>query len=302
MSLPPEILKKVKMLEIGTRKLVNSIFAGQYRSAFRGQGMTFAEFREYVPGDDVRTISWTLTARAGKPFIKKFDEERELTLMLVVDASGSVNFGTGKYMKGEVMVHMAAILGFAAAKNNDHVGLLMFTDQVEHFVPPRKGRGHVQRILRDLYYHRPRSRGTKLSVALDYMQGILKKRAVVFVFSDFRDASYAESLRRMARKHDVIAVSVRDPAERALPDAGLVDLEDPESGQTITVDAGSPSFRRAFEELVAKEDAERDAELRRARVERVTTGTDSEFLEPLIAYFRAKGRSQSGTRAPGGRG
>lgn len=302
MSLPPEILKKVKMLEIGTRKLVNSIFAGQYKSAFRGQGMTFAEFREYVPGDDVRTISWTLTARAGKPFIKKFDEERELTLMLVVDASGSVNFGTGKYMKGEVMVHMAAILGFAAAKNNDHVGLLMFTDQVEHFVPPRKGRGHVQRILRDLYYHRPRSRGTKLSVALDYMQGILKKRAVVFVFSDFRDASYAESLRRMARKHDVIAVSVRDPAERALPDAGLVDLEDPESGQTITVDAGSPSFRRAFEELVAKEDAERDAELRRARVERVTTGTDSEFLEPLIAYFRAKGRSQSGTRAPGGRG
>ena len=289
MSLPPEILKKVKMLEIGTRKLVNSVFAGQYKSAFRGQGMTFAEFREYVPGDDVRSISWTLTARTGKTFIKKFDEERELTMMLAVDASGSTDFGTGKYFKGEAMVHLAAVLGFAAAKNNDHVGLLMFTDQIEHFVPPKKGRGHVQRIIRDLYYFRPKSRGTKISVALDYLQGILKKRAVVFVFSDFMDASFAESMRRMARKHDVIACRVRDPAERSLPDAGLIDLEDPETGATLTIDAGSPEFRKTYEALVFKRDQERDAELKRARVDRVETSTDGEFLEPLIAYFRARG-------------
>jgi uncharacterized protein (DUF58 family) len=293
-SLPPEILKKVKLLEIGTRKLVNSIFAGQYKSAFRGQGMTFAEFREYVPGDDVRAISWTLTARAGKPFIKKFDEERELILMLVVDASGSTAFGTRQFFKGEVMIHLAAVLGFAAAKNNDHVGLLMFTDQVEHFVPPKKGRGHVQRILRDLYFRQPRGRGTRISVALDYLQGILKKRSVIFVFSDFMDKSFAESMRRMARKHDVIACVVRDPAERRLPDAGLIDLEDPETGAVLTVDAGSPSFRSAYDSLVARQDAEREAELRRARVERVVTSTDGEFLEPLLAYFRAKSVGKSG--------
>lgn len=288
MSLPPEILKKVKLLEINTRKLVNSLFAGQYHSAFKGQGMTFAEFREYVAGDDVRTISWPVTARTGKTFIKKFDEERELTLMLVVDASGSLNFGSGGYLKGEIVTHLSAVLGFAAAKNNDHVGLLLFTDQVEHFVPPKKGRGHIQRILRDLYFFQPKSQGTQVSVALDHLRGLLKKRATVFVFSDFQDANYAQSLKAMSKKHDVVAVVVRDPAEVSLPALGLVDLQDAETGEVLTVDSGSPEFRRAYSAHVEHIRADRERELRQANVDRVEVVSGDDFVEPLIAYFRKK--------------
>ena len=177
MSLPPEILKKVKLLEISTRRLVNNLFAGEYHSAFKGQGMTFSEFREYVPGDDVRTISWPVTARTGKPYIKKFDEERELTLMLAVDISASSLFGSGPYFKGEVMAHVAALLSFSASKNNDAVGLLLFTDRVEHYVPPKKGVGHVHRILRDLYYFQPQSQKTRIASGLEYLQNVLKKRS-----------------------------------------------------------------------------------------------------------------------------
>lgn len=288
MSLPPEILKKVKLLEINTRKLVNSLFAGQYHSAFKGQGMTFAEFREYVAGDDVRAISWPLTARTGKPYIKKFDEERELTLMLVVDISGSLSFGSGEYFKGEIVTHLSALLGFAAAKNNDHVGLLLFTDQVEHFVPPKKGRGHIQRILRDLYYYKPKSQGTRVSAAVEHLQGILKKRATVFVFSDFQDASFAESMRMMSKKHDVVACVVQDPAEMEFPSIGLVDLHDAETGDVLTVDSSSPVFRRAYAEHIKSLQSVRERELRQAGVDRVEVVSGAEFVEPLIAYFRKK--------------
>lgn len=294
MSLPPEIAKKVKLLEINTRKLVNSIFAGQYHSAFRGQGMTFAEFREYVPGDDVRTISWPVTARTGKTFIKKFDEERELTLMLAVDVSGSLDFGSRDHFKGEIITHLSALLGFSAAKNNDYVGLLLFSDQVEHFVPPKKGRGHIQRILRDLYYHKPKSRGTKISSAVDFMQGFLKKRANVFLFSDFMDKDFSTSLRMISRKHDSVAVIVQDPAELRLPELGLVDMQDPETGDVITVDTGSLFFRRAYEENMRRIKEERDRELRKSGVDRVDVMTDQDFVEPLIHYFRAKSGRKGG--------
>jgi uncharacterized protein (DUF58 family) len=288
-GLPPEIAKKVKLLEIATRKLVNSLFAGQYHSAFRGQGMTFAEFREYVAGDDVRTISWPVTARTGKTFIKKFDEERELTLMLAVDVSGSLNFGSKDNFKGEVVTHLAALLGFAAAKNNDYVGLLLFSDQIEHFVPPKKGRGHIQRILRDLYYFKPKSQGTNIPVALEFMQGILKKRANVFVFSDFiEEAPFSAGLRMMARKHETIACIVNDPAESQLPNLGLVDMQDPETGDILTVDTGSASFREDYEKHVASVRIERDRELRKSGVARIDILTDKDFVQPVIAYFRAK--------------
>lgn len=290
MSLPPEILKKVKLLEINTRKLVNSLFAGQYHSAFKGQGMTFAEFREYVPGDDVRAISWPVTARTGKTFIKKFDEERELTLMLVVDISGSLSFGSGTYFKGEIVTYLAALLGFAAAKNNDHVGLLLFTDQVEHFVPPKKGRSHVQRILRDLFYLKPKSHGTKLAAAMDHLRGILKKRATVFVFSDFQDASFARALKTMSKKHDVIAVVVEDPKELEIPAVGLIDLVDSETGDIVTVDTSSPVFRRAYAEQVRAARVERERELRVSGVDRVEVISGENFVDPLIAYFRRKNR------------
>ncbi|MES2854737.1 MAG: DUF58 domain-containing protein, partial [Bdellovibrionota bacterium] len=270
------------------RKLMNSLLSGQYHSAFKGQGMTFAEFREYVPGDDVRAISWPVTARTGKTHIKKFDEERELRLMLVVDASGSLGFGSGDYLKGEIITHLSAILGFAAAKNNDHVGLLLFTDQVEHFVPAKKGRGHIQRILRDLYFFKPKNTGTNISSAVDHLQGVLKKRATVFVFSDFQDANFAQSLRRISKKHDVIAVVVQDPAELAIPKMGLVDLEDAETGEIVTIDASSVSFQRDYKEFIETQRANRERELRQAGVDRVEVVSGAEFVDPLIAYFRKK--------------
>jgi uncharacterized protein (DUF58 family) len=288
--LPAEILKKVKLLEINTRKIVNSLFAGQYHSAFKGQGMTFAEFREYVPGDDVRTISWPVTARTGRTFIKKFDEERELTLMLVVDISGSLSFGSGEYFKGEIVTHLSALLGFAAAKNNDHVGLLLFTDQVEHFVPPKKGRGHIQRILRDLYFFKPKGQGTKVAAAVQHLQGILKKRATVFVFSDFQDEAFAASLKTVSKKHDVIAVVVQDPAEIEMPKVGLVDLVDAESGERLTVDSSSPAFRRAYAAYVKELRERRERELRQAGVDRVEVVSGADFVDPLVAYFRKKNR------------
>jgi uncharacterized protein (DUF58 family) len=289
MALPTEILKKVKLLEINTRKLMNNLFAGQYHSAFKGQGMTFAEFREYVAGDDVRAISWPLTARTGKTYIKKFDEERELTLMLVVDVSGSLSFGSGEYFKGEVITHLSALLGFAAAKNNDHVGLLLFSDQVEHFVPAKKGRGHIQRILRDLYYFQPKSTGTRVGAAVEHLQGLLKKRSIIFVFSDFQDQSFAQSLRTISKKHDVVAVIVQDPIEKTIPSMGLVDLHDAETGDVFTVDSSSPSFRKAYSEFITKQSDDREREMRQAGVDRIDVVSGSDFVDPLVAYFRKKG-------------
>lgn len=290
MTLPAEILKKVKLLELSTRKLVNNLFAGEYHSAFKGQGMTFSEFREYSPGDDVRAISWPVTARMGKPYIKKFDEERELTLMLVVDVSGSENFGSKSYLKGEVITHLAALLSFAAVKNNDPVGLILFSDQIEHYVPPKKGRGHVYRILRDLYYFKPRSRKTKISVALEYLQGVLRKRSTVFVFSDFVDKNYDQALRQIGRKHDLIACVVHDSAELEIPSVGLLEIEDGETGDMVTVDTSSRGFRKAYAERTKKIIEEREKLLIKTQVERIDIPTTDHFVDPLIAYFRKRNK------------
>lgn len=290
MALPAEILKKVKMLELSTRKLVNNLFAGEYHSAFKGQGMTFSEFREYSPGDDIRAISWPVTARTGKPFIKRFNEERELTLMLVVDVSASGSFGTKAYFKGEVIAHLAAILSFSAVKNNDPVGLILFSDQIEHFVPPKKGRGHVYRILRDLYYFKPRSEKTKVSVALEYLQGVLRKRATVFLFSDFMDTGYDRALRQISRKHDLISCVIQDAAEIEIPDIGLVELEDAETGEVFTADTSAMNFRIEYAEHMKKLKDDRDQLLKKAQVERIDIMTGEEFADPLIAYFRRRNK------------
>ncbi len=288
MTLPKEVLKKVKLLEISTRKLVNNIFSGEYHTLFKGQGMTFSDFREYVPGDDVRTISWSLTAKAGKPYIKTFEEERELTMILAVDVSGSTIFGTGPYFKGEVITHLAALLAFSAVKNNDQVGLLLFSDQVEHFVPPKKGRGHVHRILRDLFYYQPRSQKTKISLGLNYLQGVLKKRASVFVFSDFFDQGFDQSLRLLGRKHDVVACVVQDQAELQIPDIGLVELQDPESGEILTVDTSSSAFRQSYALAAKKKKEQRDRLLRLSQVGRIDVNSSANYVDPLIAYFRKR--------------
>ncbi|HWU42693.1 MAG TPA: DUF58 domain-containing protein [Bdellovibrio sp.] len=288
MSLPPEVLKKVKLLEINTRKLVNNLFAGEYHTAFKGQGMTFADFREYVPGDDVRSISWALTARAGKPYIKTYEEERELTLILAVDVSGSSDFGTGPYFKGEVMTQLAALLAFSAVKNNDQIGLLLFSDQVEHFVPPKKGRGHVRRLLRDLFYYQPKSHLTKISAGLSFLQGALKKRATVFVFSDFMDQGFEQSLRLLGRKHDVVACVVNDAAEYSLPRMGVIEVQDAETGEILTVDTSSASFRREYEDAVLKRKDQRDRMLRLSQVERVDVKSSEDYVDPLVAFFKKR--------------
>ncbi len=288
MSLPPEILKKVKLLEISTRKMVNNIFAGQYHSAFKGQGMTFSEFREYVPGDDVRAIAWPLTARTGKTFIKKFDEEREMTLILAVDVSGSSDFGSQEYFKGEVIAHLAALLGFSANKNNDPVGLLLFSDQVEHYVPPKKGHGQIHRILRDLYYFKPKSRRTRIAAPLEFLQGVLKKRSNIFFFSDFMDKDYEKPMRLIGQKHDVVAVIVNDPLESELPDIGLVDMHDAETGDVMMVDTSSYHFREAYKKNYLKNQDERDRNLRRTQVDSVQVDVSEDFTAPLIGFFKKR--------------
>ena len=288
MDFPVEVIKKVKLIELNTRKLVNNIFAGEYHTMFKGQGMTFADFREYVPGDDVRAISWPLTAKAGKPYIKKFEEEREMTLILAVDISGSSDFGTGAFFKGEIMTHLAAVLAFSAVKNNDQVGLLLFSDQIEHFVPPKKGRGHVYRILRDLLYFKPKSSQTKMNSALQYLNGILKKRAAIFLFSDFVDEGFDKSLRVLGDRHDVVACVVQDMAEDNLPDWGLVDLQDPETGEIITVDTSAALFRQTYQQNHQQRKAFRDKMLRLAQVERIDVVTQGDYFDPLIKYFRKK--------------
>lgn len=289
-QIPPEILKKVKLLEISTRKVVNTIFAGEYHTAFKGQGMTFSDFREYVPGDDVRTISWALTARAGKPYIKKFDEEREMSVLLMVDISGSQEYGSAKNFKGEIVNYLCALIAFSAQKNKDQVGLLLFTDQVEHFVPPAKGRGHVHRILRDLFFVKPKRTGTKMSAAFDYVQSALKKRATVFVISDFLDESFESSLKLLGKKHDVTAVVVRDPTEVVFPDLGLMDLEDAETGELVTVDTSSKSFQEHYKKWMKTKTEQRNKLLRRAQVALVEVNTKDDIVAPLVQFFRRRSR------------
>ena len=242
-QVPAEILKKIKRIEIDTRKMVNNIFSGEYHTKFKGQGMTFSDFREYVAGDDVRNIAWTLMARAGKPYVKTFEEERELTLMICVDVSGSNDFGSRDHFKGETLAYVAATLAFSAIKNNDHVGLLLFSDDVELFVPPKKGKNHVYRILREILFFKPKSTKTKISAGLDYLRGVLKKRATIFVLSDFQDKDYQTSMTYLEKKHEVIAGLVTDPAEFMFPDVGLIDLHDSETGETVLIDTSNPVFR-----------------------------------------------------------
>jgi len=283
-----EILKKVKLLEISTRKLVNNLFAGEYHTVFKGQGLTFADFREYIPGDDVRAISWNLTAKAGRPFIKRFDEERELTLVLAVDVSGSGDFGSKDFLKGQVLVQLAAMLAFAATRNNDKVGLLLFSDQVEHWVEPRKGRGHVHRILRDMLYYKPKSRGTRIKQALEYMSGVLHKRATIFLLSDFLDQGYDRALAILGKRHDVVAVVCEDEAELKLPAVGLIDVQDAETGEIVTVDSSSRQFQQYYQSQQKRLRSQRDQLLARTQVDEIRVDTTQSFVDPLVAFFSSR--------------
>lgn len=287
-GVPPEILRQVKLIELRTRGLVNSVFTGEYRSVFKGQGMEFSEVREYQPGDEVRSIDWNVTARMGRPFVKRFIEERELTVMLVVDLSGSERFGTVRRFKSELASELAAVLAMAAVRNNDRVGVLLFTDRIEHVVPPRKGRRHVLRIIRDLLAFEPVGRGTDLVAAIDYTARMLKEHAIVFIVSDFLSADIDHPLKLMAQRHDVVAVTVEDPSERDLPDIGVARLIDPETGMTFEVDTSHPAVRGSYSTRVSREREERKHLLRRLAIDEVAVRTEAGVVEPLLRFFRSR--------------
>ena len=288
--IPREILKKVRRIEISTRGLVNEVLSGEYHSVFKGRGMNFAEVREYQYGDDIRSIDWNVTARTGSPFVKIFEEERELTVMLVVDVSASGDFGTQERMKGEVAVEICALLAFSAIKNNDKVGLIIFSDHVEKFVPPRKGKRHVLRVLRELLYPRPEGRGTDIKAALDYLNHVQRKRAVIFLVSDFRDTGFEKSLAVAGRRHDMIAVRVGDLREREIPPVGFLELEDPETGERLVVNTSDPRFRADFRERSRYAREELDRTLRRSRVDVIDIETGEPYVRPLMRFFRDRMR------------
>src|SRR6476619_2210007 len=245
-AVPPEVLRQVKLLELRTRGLVNSLFTGEYRSVFKGQGMEFAEVREYQAGDEVRSIDWNVTARMQRPYVKRYIEERELTVMLAVDVSGSERFGTRRRFKSELASELAAVLAMSAIRNNDRVGGLMFTDRIEHVVPPRKGRRHALRVIRDLLAFEPKGRGTDIAGETEYLNKMLAHKAIIFLVSDFLGPSVERPLKLLAQRHDLVAVTVEDPSERVLPDIGIVRFVDPETGQTIDVDTSDGDVRKRF--------------------------------------------------------
>lgn len=290
--IPREILKQVRRIELSTRGLVNDVLSGEYHSVFKGRGMNFAEVREYQYGDDIRTIDWNVTARNGTPFVKIHEEERELTVMLVVDLSASGEFGTRGRFKGEVAVEICALLAFSAIKNNDKVGLIIFTDGVEKFVPPRKGRRHVLRVLRELLYHRPEGKGTDIAAALDYLNHVQRRRAVTFLVSDFQDENFEKPLAVAGRRHDLVAVRVHDERESELPPLGILALEDPETGERLLVDTSSATFRRRFAETAAARRTALDRRLRRSKVDVIDIETGEPYDRPLMRFFRERARRQ----------
>jgi uncharacterized protein (DUF58 family) len=283
---PLEILEQVRRLELRMRRLVNSTFAGEYRSVYKGQGMEFSEVREYQPGDEVRSIDWNVTARLRKPFVKRYVEERELTVLLLVDCSASAHFGTRTRFKDDVSLEVAAVLGLSALRNNDRVGLIAFTDRVEHAVAPSKGRRHGLRLLRDLLALRPRGVGTSVATACRQAERHLAHRSLIFVISDFRDAGAEQALRRLASHHEVVVITVDDPVERVLPAAGVLVLADPETGGRIEIDSSDAPFRARYATAAAASDAERAALFGRCGVTVIALHTEQGIVEPLLAFFR----------------
>jgi uncharacterized protein (DUF58 family) len=282
-----ELLSQVHRLEIKTRRLVNEIFSGQYQSVFRGLGMEFAEVREYVPGDEIRWIDWNVTARMGHPYVKKFMAEREMTVMLMVDGSASLRFGTAQKFKSELAAEVAAVLGFSAIRNNDKVGLCLFSDRVEKFVRPQKGRSHTLRLVRDVLEFAPQRVATRTDEALRYLNRVLKRKAVVFLISDFYQVD-EKLLAVTAKRHDLIALQVRDPREESLPNVGLLELRDAETGDTQCVDTSDRSVRRRFEETSRSRQRQVDTVMTRHGIDHIVLKTDHSFVIPLLRFFQSR--------------
>jgi uncharacterized protein (DUF58 family) len=299
---PAAVLRQVRRIEVRTRRLVDSRFAGEYRSLFKGQGMEFAEVREYQPGDEVRSIDWNVSARMGRPFVKRYVEERELTIMLAIDLSGSSRFGTRARFKHDLAIELAGVLALAAVRNNDRVGLMLFSDQVEHALPARKGRKHALRLIRDLLTAQPKGQGTSMTVAIDRLMRLLPHRSVVFLASDFIADDVEKPLARLAQRHDVIAVTLEDPAERVLPNVGPARLEDPETGTVVEVDTSHPAVRSAFAQRVAAEDEARRKLFGRLGLDEIIVHTEHGYVDALLAFFRARAQRPHGAVRAGPRG
>jgi uncharacterized protein (DUF58 family) len=288
--LTSEQIKAVRKIQIRTSHLVSDLFAGQYQSVFKGRGMEFAEVRQYLPGDDVRTIDWNVTARTGVPHVKRFVEERELTVMLLVDTSASTHFGTVRQLKSEMAAELAALFAFSAITNNDKVGLVMFSDHVELALPPKKGTRHVLRVIREVLSFSPTGRGTDISAALEHLSHVSKRRCVTFVISDFLDTGARLALKIANRRHDVIAVVLDDPRDLALPDVGLIALQDADTGACVRVDTGDRRIRREFERRADAARRDRDRMLRGVDVDAVSVRTDRPYTEALLRFFRMRER------------
>ena len=287
-----EILKKIRKIHIRTNHVVNDMFAGEYESAFRGRGMQFEEVREYSPGDDVRDIDWNVTARFGHPFVKVYREERELTIMLLVDVSSSCFFGTHSQFKQELAAEIASVLAFAATKNNDRVGLVIFSDRIEKCIPPKKGKNHVWHVIREVLDHRALSIRTDMPAALNYLNKIMRRKTAVFLISDFIASDYEKALRITAKKHDLIAVSITDPRELELPDTGMVELRDAETGQNMLIDTSSTAVRVGYRALAEKIRRERQSLFRSSGIDCIEVYTDRPFIDPIMKFFRMREKRQ----------
>jgi uncharacterized protein (DUF58 family) len=288
--IPKEVLKKVRQIEIRTNREVTDVLGGQYHSVFKGHGMEFEEVREYLPGDEVRAIDWNVTARFGHPYIKKFREERELTVMLIVDVSASGQFGSVRQTKNELAAELAAVLAFSAIRNNDKVGVILFTDRIEKYIAPKKGRRHVLRVIREILAFQPQGTGTDIGFALDYLNHVQRRRAVCFLLSDFQDEDFRRKLRVAGRRHDLIAMSVRDPREEELPAVGLVELRDAETGQSATVDTFDRGVRDTFAQKARTRLESMRGMFRSSAVDQIEIRCDRDYMRPLIQFFRMRER------------
>ena len=286
--IPKKIFQKVKRIEIKTRGLVNDLFGGEYHSIFKGRGMTFSEVREYNPGDDIRLIDWNVTARAGSPFIKVFEEERELTVFLLVDISSSGQFGTGSQLKKDYSAEIASVLGFSAIKNNDKVGLILFSDIVEKYIVPKKGKTHVLRVIRELLFRDPIGSKTSICQALDYLLKVAKSKSVVFLISDFLDDNYLTSLKVVNKKHDIVAIQILDPAELDFPDLGLLKVEDPETGEMLWIDTSSKKMMKELKDEISVKQLNFKNKMRKFGIDLVSISTDKDFVDPLLSFFKTR--------------
>ncbi len=286
--LTKELLKQVRQIEIRTKGLVNQVFSGEYHSVFKGRGMEFSEVREYQFGDDIRNIDWNVTARFGHPFIKVFEEERELTVMLMVDMSGSLIFGSVDTTKQQIAAEISAILAFSALKNNDKAGLILFTDKIEKFVPPRKGRSHVLRIIREVLSFEPEGKSTDMKAALEYLNNAVKKRSIVFLLSDFMDSGYEKILRIVGKRHDLIGIVLNDKREDEIPPMGLVKFVDAESGMERWIDTADRKTRTSFQQMREKNKADRKALFLSSRLDSIEIQTGEDYIKPIVRFFRLR--------------